>query len=89
MINSEPVIEITREDKKIVVKAIIQTWNKVENEHICITIPFLGGLITHASNEYDAEKAVIEAFHCFVKISEKHGLGIENELTYYIYMEHQ
>ena len=82
MINSEPIIEIKRDGKILSVKAIIQTWNRSEGNHICITIPFLGGLITHAENEQDAEKAVEEAFHCFVIISEKHGMGIENELTF-------
>jgi hypothetical protein len=82
MIDSEPIIEINREGKTLSVKAIIQTWNKFEGEHICIHIPFLGGIITHAKNEEDAEKAVEEAFYCFVIISEKHGMGIENELSY-------
>jgi hypothetical protein len=82
MINSEPIIEINREGKTLSVKAIIQTWNKFEGGHICIHIPFLGGLITHAENEQDAEKAVEEAFHCFVIISEKHGMGVENELSF-------
>lgn len=33
-------------------------------------------------NESDAEVAVKEAFQAFCIISEKHGMGIENELEY-------
>lgn len=84
MINSEPIVEINRSEGFLSVKAIMPTWNKLdENGHICIRMPLLGAdAITHALNDDDAEVAVNEAFQCFCMVSEKHGMGLENELEF-------
>lgn len=80
--SNEPIIEVIRKDGKLSsIKVIMPTWNEVgEDNKVYTKMPMLGGLVTYAMDELDADKAVNEALHCFCIASEKFGIGLEKEL---------
>ena len=80
--SNEPIIEVIRTNGRLsTIKVIMPTWNELgEDNKIYTKMPMLGGLITYAIDELDADIAVREAIHCFCIASEKFGIGLENEL---------
>jgi hypothetical protein len=81
-LSNEPIIEVIRKDGKLSsVKVIMPTWNELgEDNKIYTKMPMLGGIVTYAINELDADIAVKEAIHCFCVAADKFGMGLEKEL---------
>jgi len=79
---TETIIEVTRKSGTLSsIKVIMPAWNEhSEDGKILTRMPMLGGLITYALDEADAEVAIREAIHCFCLAAEKHGMGVEREL---------
>lgn len=84
MNHNQPTIEIIRNSDTLRVNAIMPVWTKKDSEgKIELLIPLLGeDVVTCALNEEDAEIAINEVFKAFCLVSEKHGMGLENELEY-------